>query len=398
MTEQKHSRGHAALPSLVLIGGPPFFGATSSVQQRMALAWHRLGGRVLYLELGGSAAPIRSRLDEVNRRCAEAQPGLHVMRLRALPGLPWSYPDSVRRMNLRRNLPAVLETIEELGFVSGRFVALYYGWYWEEWLEALQPLTHVYDCIDEHRAYPHIVEKPAHVKYVWEHERRMLARADLLAATSAALLEERAALTRRSLLLPNAVDSEAWRASAENSDCLQLPSDLAELPEPRIVLLGHLQPKLDFAAVDALARAREDAGIAMIGPKERGTRLPKDRANLRWLGAKPYDQVSAYLAHANAGLLPLLPTPYNRASCPLKLFEYLAAGLPVAASRIPAAEELERLRPFAVHLSGDAQDLPRAVTAALNANKTHTRQEFRACVKDRTWEQRVRNLLDALRK
>lgn len=381
------SPADGTLPPLLLAGGPPLAGNTSSVPQRMAQAWRAADGRVLYLELAG-----RER-----QTAKESDREIQVLRLAKVPGLPWSYPDAVRRLNLRRNLPRVRKALKDAGFQPGKFVALYYGWYWAEWLEALEAEWHVYDCIDEHRAYPHIAERPARVRYVWEHEQRMLARADLLLATSAELLKDRGPLARSSLLLPNGVGAAAWRACAEAPETFALPGDLAALPAPRVVLLGHLQPKLDFNAVEALAEARPELGIALIGPRERGTALPRERRNLRWLGAKPYAQMPTYLAHTQAGLLPLLPTAYNQASCPLKLLEYLAAGLPVAASAIPASMDLARQYPRGVHLAQHGATFADATRQACQAARELPRSAFAAMVAGMTWDARVRKLADALK-
>ncbi|MCW8131534.1 MAG: glycosyltransferase [Planctomycetota bacterium] len=378
-------------PPLLLVGGPPLFGETSSVQQRMARAWHAEGGTVLYLEVGGHPATFRARAKKPGH-LAKADERLFVLRLEKLAALPWSYPDAVRRINLKRNLPRVKKALAEAGLREGSFVALYYGWYWREWLDELPAAAHVYDCIDEHRAYPHVAARPSRAAYVWAHERRMLERADVLAATSPALLEDRAALARAHALLPNGVDAQAWSASVAGPRAFDLPEDLAKLPAPRAVLLGHLQPKLDFAAVGVLARARPDAGVALIGPCERGTRLPAERKNLRWLGAKPYGEAARYLAHASIGLLPLLPTAYNRASCPLKLLEYLAAGLPVAASRIPAVEALAERHPDLVHVADGPEDFARAAGAAFEAAARVPRERIAQSVQGETWNARVGTL------
>jgi glycosyltransferase involved in cell wall biosynthesis len=58
-------------------------------------------------------------------------------------------------------------------------------------------------------------------------------------------------------------------------------------------------------------------------------------AHVRDLGWLSREEVAEALASARAGMLVLLPTPNHVDSSPNKLFEYMAAGLPMIASNFP---------------------------------------------------------------
>jgi lipopolysaccharide/colanic/teichoic acid biosynthesis glycosyltransferase/glycosyltransferase involved in cell wall biosynthesis len=58
-------------------------------------------------------------------------------------------------------------------------------------------------------------------------------------------------------------------------------------------------------------------------------------ANVQWLGRKSYEDVFRYYGTAKVGAVLLHPTPSHRNSMPIKLFEYLGAGLLVIASDFP---------------------------------------------------------------
>jgi len=62
--------------------------------------------------------------------------------------------------------------------------------------------------------------------------------------------------------------------------------------------------------------------------------------NVRWLGSKPHPELLELYGEAKLGVSLLYPTPNHRMSLPVKLFEYLAAGLPVIASNFPEFEEI----------------------------------------------------------
>ena len=79
--------------------------------------------------------------------------------------------------------------------------------------------------------------------------------------------------------------------------------------------------------------------VRVIGPCP----FPDFAAELRAAGGDrlsleppvPFEEVPALLAGAHIGLATLLPTPLNRIGWPRKVFEYMAAGLPVLRSDFP---------------------------------------------------------------
>ena len=100
--------------------------------------------------------------------------------------------------------------------------------------------------------------------------------------------------------------------------------------------------------VDAMAiLKREKPGICLnIAGRFLNTSLEErvrtmDGATLvRFLGWQSRDEVSSLLSSAIAGLVVLHPTPSYQRSYPVKLFEYMAAGIPVIASDFPLWREI----------------------------------------------------------
>ena len=62
--------------------------------------------------------------------------------------------------------------------------------------------------------------------------------------------------------------------------------------------------------------------------------------NVKWLGWKTHPEVLKLYRMAKLGAVLLHPTPNHRCALPVKLFEYLGAGLPVIASDFPEYKEL----------------------------------------------------------
>jgi glycosyltransferase involved in cell wall biosynthesis len=60
-----------------------------------------------------------------------------------------------------------------------------------------------------------------------------------------------------------------------------------------------------------------------------------ERPDVLSLPARPPAELPALMRHCDVGLVPFLVNDHTRASLPLKLWEYVAAGLPVVATDLP---------------------------------------------------------------
>jgi glycosyltransferase involved in cell wall biosynthesis len=144
-------------------------------------------------------------------------------------------------------------------------------------------------------------------------------------------------------LIPNAVDLETFAVPAEQ-----------RRPSPgRLLYVGALDRWKGLEiALAALVRVPA-ASLSIVGgvvgsePWNQLTQLV-ERLNLngrvQFLGLVPQQGLRPLLATAVAGLLPL-DGAYSLASrytCPLKMLEYMAAGLPVIASDLPSVREFTR--------------------------------------------------------
>jgi len=125
-------------------------------------------------------------------------------------------------------------------------------------------------------------------------ERAIEVRADLLFVVSAALQEQYARQGRKAMLLPNGVDLAHF--SQALNEKTEVPKDLASLPSPRIGFVGLIDPLwVDTELLLALAWARPDWSVVVIGDTKKW-RVPTDAPkNLHILGPRPYARVPHYL-------------------------------------------------------------------------------------------------------
>ena len=170
-------------------------------------------------------------------------------------------------------------------------------------------------------------------------EERLARASDLIVAVSEGAARRWEDRGMRAEYLPNGCDAERYVGAPAGG-----PAADFDLPRPIAGFVGHINSRTDLALLEAVA----DAGVSLllVGPKdedfepERFDRLAA-RANVAYVGRRPFEDVPSYLAAMDVGLVPYGPTEFNRWSFPLKTLEYLAAGLPVVATSLPAVRWLD---------------------------------------------------------
>lgn len=301
------------------------------------------GHRTLFVDSSGLRAPalvgsahdrrrVLARLARGLRGAREVAPNLFALSPLTLPAgwpEPWRtvsqslYGSAVRRaarLRLRMSRPIVWAMLP-----NQRRAAL-----------ALEPRLLVYHAVDDYAANPGV-----DAAWVRASEREMLAAAHLVFAASPSLADRLRALRADAELLQNVADvdlfSRALRTQPE-------PPQLAGRPRPRAVYVGNLAAyRFDFALLREAARALPHVDFVLIGPLGLGeaadaagpaAALGRER-NVLFLGPLPQEALPTVLAHCDVALLPLLENDHTVSCMPLKLWEYLAAGLPVVARDLP---------------------------------------------------------------
>jgi UDP-galactopyranose mutase len=193
-------------------------------------------------------------------------------------------------------------------------------------LAQLEPRAVVYDCMDELSAFLHA---PRHMR---EREAELLARADVVFTGGRSLYLAKKDRHPNVHCFPSSVDAGHFARAA--GDALEAP-DQAALPHPRLGFFGVIDERMDLALLDALARARPDLQIAMVGPvvKIDPAGLPR-HPNLHYFGQRSYDQLPGYLAGWDVCLLPFARNDSTRYISPTKTLEYMAAGKPIVSTPI----------------------------------------------------------------
>lgn len=184
-------------------------------------------------------------------------------------------------------------------------------------------------------------------------------------------------------VVPNGVDAGRWQPLKP------VPSAYSRLPRPIAVYAGTIDDRLDQTLVEATADAV--GTFVLVGPLTDGALRGRltGHPRIRLLGRVGQDELVGLAQHADLGVIPHADTPLTRAMSPLKLYEYLAAGLPVVARDLPPVREVHD----SVRLA-DARTWAQEVRGAV-ADGRRPEDERQAVVGQLSWSGRQAPVVDA---
>ncbi len=184
----------------------------------------------------------------------------------------------------------------------------------------------VYDCMDELANFKNAPPEMLGL------EAELLEVADVVFTGGYSLFEAKKDRHANIHPFPSSVDA-AHFATARNG--LIEPADQVGLPHPRLGFYGVIDERIDLELIAAVADARPDWAIVMLGPvvKIDPSTLPR-RANIHYPGGRNYDELPAYLKGWDVALMPFAINDATRFISPTKTPEYLAGGKPVVSTPI----------------------------------------------------------------
>jgi len=247
--------------------------------------------------------------------------------IKSAPTFPWR--NVLDRRSARQAVDFVARTriraiLRQLGFDPSNVGFIISNIYAADIAVSLPRKFLLYDCNDDHSSFP------GRREWSETYFNKTSRSSDAVFASSQALMERIATIRGDGddiTYLGNGVDFEHFQ-TAEGAP----PAE-----KPRLGYIGALAPWVDFDAISDLARRHPEWEIVLVGPVLHGvedqllelTSLP----NVFHLAAVPYDRLPEVLKQFDVGLIPFRLNQLTRGVNPNKLYEYLAAGIPVVTTR-----------------------------------------------------------------
>jgi glycosyltransferase involved in cell wall biosynthesis len=145
---------------------------------------------------------------------------------------------------------------------------------------------------------------------------------------------------------------------------------------------------VDIGIIRYLAASRPDWSFLLIGEVETDTAGLQGLPNVHLLGRRKYQSLPAYCKIFDVAVMPFIVNELTLAANPLKVREYLAAGLPVVATALPEVLRLNHL----LRTAGTQEEFLDQIEAYLKEGRRGPNLEVSRLMEPESWDEKVEEL------
>lgn len=197
--------------------------------------------------------------------------------------------------------------------------------------------TLIYQCVDEYSAFSGVAGQS-----ILDLEADLLRRSDLVIVSADKLYDSKSRYNPRTVVVRHGVDFDHFRRALDPGTVV--PEEIASLPRPVIGFFGLIADWVDVELMAEVAKKYSSGSLVVLGKATTDVSVLKALPNVHLLGRKPYEQLPAYCKGFDVALNPFRINELTLNANPLKVREYLAAGLQVVATNIPEVAVLGTCR------------------------------------------------------
>jgi hypothetical protein len=239
----------------------------------------------------------------------------------------------------------------------------------------------VYYCTDEWSGFGSV-----NGLKVGEMVKTLATRADVVFATSRPLVDKLRAFNAATHLASHGVKYEMFAQALENST--QVPPELEKLSRPVLGYYGLIEQWLDLDLIAYLAERHPEWNIVLIGKSCVDTSRLDRFSNVHLFGRKPHSELPGYCKGMNVALIPHKVNELTRHMNPIKLREYLSAGLKIVSTDLP---EMHHYPEFCI-VARDYAEFEAGVATALREDSPDARRSRSTAMRGETWDRKVEEI------
>ena len=184
------------------------------------------------------------------------------------------------------------------------------------------------------------------------------------------------------ILSPNACDTKHF-----------LLNEVPDHKEPVVGYFGALASWFDYELLRKLASENPNFKFKLIGMDYDGSLFESkvlEMPNIDYLGTIPYSILPQFVDF-DVAIVPFKINAITLATSPIKVYEYLACGIPVVSTRLPECEKIEFIQ-----IADTANDFSKEIKSAISADSFTARLARRKYAMTQSWDARAVDISNSL--
>lgn len=338
--------------------------------------------RVLWVNSIGYRTPTASKADvsrafkklaAATNSLKEVEPNIFVLNPLAIPAYG---NDNVRRLNRTLLKLQVKRAMKHLSFRKP------INWIFNPAAaviaRAFDEETLIYQCVDEYTAFSGVASQ-----HLGELEEQLLRKSDLVIVSADLLYQSKAQFNPNTFIVRHGVDYDHFSKALDPAT--PVPDEIRNLPRPVIGFFGLIADWVDVDLMAYVASKFPEGSLVVLGKATTDVSVLEQQPNVHLLGRKLYQDLPAYCRGFDVALMPFRLNELTLNANPLKVREYLAAGLSVVSTPIPEVEVLSLCR-----IAEDKDDFVAEVRAALE--DPGPKVERSRAISHESWEAKLKEI------
>jgi glycosyltransferase involved in cell wall biosynthesis len=313
---------------------------------------------------------VWKKLKAARQPLREVEPNIFVLNPLAIPAYGLRVARAVNRLWLKRQVKKAMKVMgfrNPINWIFNPAAAVIAGTLGESLL--------LYQCVDEYSAFSGVKSQA-----IADLEEQLLRKSDLVIVSAERLRESKSKINPKTVLVRHGVDFAHFRRALDPDTVV--PADVKGLPKPIIGFFGLIADWVDVDLMAEVAKQFPTGSLVVLGRATTDTSVLHQLPNVHVLGRKPYQDLPAYCKAFDVALNPFRINELTLNANPLKVREYLAAGLPVVSTDIPEVAVLRQCR-----IGRDRAHFISEVAAALK--RPGPQIEISETVRADSWESRL---------
>ena len=171
------------------------------------------------------------------------------------------------------------------------------------------------------------------------------------------------------------------------------PTKIIKNTKPKIGYVGWITERTDLQLIEYLAKKRPDWTIVVAGPQY--SKISQELLSIKnifFTGQVPYKEVPTLIRSFDVCIIPHKDNDYSRSMSPLKLYQYLASGVPIVSTNVAGISEYKTC----VQIANNYDEFVSAIDYVIKNDTIDNSLERINIARKQTWDIRTQEILSAV--